>query len=73
MPGGDERMDGLVEKALAHGFSHASTLDAGTLQPRAEVRDMCSADKCGHYDQIGADSYSPDAASAAEAAEAFVG
>jgi predicted metal-binding protein len=51
MPGGDERMDALVEKALAHGFSHASTLDAGTLRPRAEVRDMCGADKCGHYDK----------------------
>jgi predicted metal-binding protein len=51
MQRGDERMDDLVGRALAHGFSHASTLDAGTLQPRTEVRDMCRADKCRHYDR----------------------
>jgi predicted metal-binding protein len=42
-------MDGLVKRALEHGFSHASPLDASTLAVRSEVRDMCRADKCRHY------------------------
>ena len=42
-------MDKLVEQALRHGFSHASLLDASTLEVRSEVRDMCRADKCHHY------------------------
>jgi predicted metal-binding protein len=39
----------LVERALKHGFSHASLLDASTLAVRSEVRDMCRADKCHRY------------------------
>jgi len=44
-------MDGLVEKALAFGFSHAALLDAETLTLRSEVRDMCAAGKCGSYNK----------------------
>jgi len=39
----------LVDQALAFGFSHAGALDAATLNPRQEVRDMCAADRCRHY------------------------
>jgi predicted metal-binding protein len=42
-------MNGLVERALKHGFSHASLLSASTLEVRSEVRDMCRADKCNRY------------------------
>ena len=42
-------MDGLVEKALAFGFSHAALLKAETLNLRTEVRDMCAAGKCKSY------------------------
>jgi predicted metal-binding protein len=44
-------MDVLVERALGFGFSHAALLDASTLAVRSEVRDMCRADKCRHYDK----------------------
>lgn len=37
------------QKALALGFSNAAALKVETLQPRQEVRDMCSADRCGAY------------------------
>jgi predicted metal-binding protein len=46
-----QKMNDLLKRALAHGFSHASTLCAEVLRPRAEVRDMCRADKCRHYDR----------------------
>ena len=39
----------LVEQAEAFGFSHAGPLDASTLEPRDEVRDMCAAGKCKGY------------------------
>jgi len=39
----------LAAQALAFGFSHAGPLDAATLNPRQEVRDMCAADRCRHY------------------------
>jgi len=39
----------LVGRAIAFGFSHAGGLDAATLNPRREVRDMCAADRCRHY------------------------
>ena len=42
-------MNAWIEKALALGFSQAAELDVATLTPRAEVRDMCAADKCGAY------------------------
>ncbi|MDR1509500.1 MAG: DUF2284 domain-containing protein [Synergistaceae bacterium] len=42
-------MNELVERALRHGFSHASLLDVSTLAVRNEVRDMCRADKCNRY------------------------
>lgn len=38
-------------KALSLGFSHAVPLDISTLQPRQDVRDMCSADTCGAYNK----------------------
>jgi predicted metal-binding protein len=41
----------LIEKALAHGFSHAGPLTVDTLRLRQEVRDMCNADKCQRYDK----------------------
>jgi predicted metal-binding protein len=42
-------MESLAAQALAFGFSHAAGLDAGTLQPREEVRAMCAADRCHLY------------------------
>ena len=44
-------MSDLVDKALAFGFSHAADLDPSTLVLLAEVRDMCSADRCHQYDK----------------------
>ncbi|MDR3254968.1 MAG: DUF2284 domain-containing protein [Synergistaceae bacterium] len=41
----------LEKRALAHGFSHVSALRAGTLRPRPEVREMCGADKCQHFNK----------------------
>lgn len=40
-------MDALLERALAHGFTHAAKMDVGTITLRDEVRDMCNANKCG--------------------------
>ena len=42
-------MRDLVREALAYGFSHAGPLDASTLNPRDEVREMCAADLCRSY------------------------
>ena len=42
-------MEDVVEQAIAFGFSHAGVLDASTLKPREEVRDMCAAGKCRGY------------------------
>ncbi|MCL2299030.1 MAG: DUF2284 domain-containing protein [Firmicutes bacterium] len=42
-------MEALIDRALAFGFSHAGGLDAATLNPRPEVRDMCAADRCRSY------------------------
>ena len=39
----------LAARALAFGFTSAGPLDAATLLPRPEVRDMCAADRCRHY------------------------
>ena len=39
----------IIDQALSLGFSHAGPLDAATLNPRQEVRDMCAADRCRHY------------------------
>ena len=44
-----QKMKDIVEQALAFGFSHAGVLDAATLKPREEVRDMCAAGKCKGY------------------------
>lgn len=38
-----------IRKACALGFATAVPLDISTLKPRQDVRDMCSADKCGAY------------------------
>ncbi len=38
-----------IELALAQGFTCAAALDPGALAVRAEVRDMCAADKCRAY------------------------
>ena len=42
-------MEILLSLARQAGFSHMAELDAATLRPMAEVRDMCSADKCRSY------------------------
>lgn len=39
-------MEQWITKALDIGFSVAAPLDISTLQPREDVRAMCSADKC---------------------------
>jgi len=39
----------LIGRALGFGFTSAGPLDAATLNPRQEVRDMCAADRCRHY------------------------
>ena len=39
----------LVELALGAGFTHAAVADAGILNPRQEVRDMCIANTCRRY------------------------
>ncbi|MCL2494480.1 MAG: DUF2284 domain-containing protein [Oscillospiraceae bacterium] len=39
----------FAARALAFGFTSAGPLDAATLLPRQEVRDMCAADRCRHY------------------------
>ncbi len=45
----DALQDFWIRKALSLGFTHAAPLDISTLQPRQDVRDQCSADKCGAY------------------------
>ena len=42
-------MEKWIQKALELGFSHAAPLNVATLQPRADVRQMCAADKCRAY------------------------
>ena len=37
------------QRAVSMGFSKAVPMDVNTLQPRQDVRDMCTADKCGAY------------------------
>jgi len=44
-------MQALADRALAFGFTSAGPLDAATLNPRQEVRDMCAADRCRHYNK----------------------
>jgi len=39
----------LIDRVLGFGFTSAGPLDAATLNPRQEVRDMCAADRCRHY------------------------
>ena len=38
-----------AKKARKMGFSTAYPIDISTLTPRADVREMCAADKCGAY------------------------
>ena len=38
-----------AKKAKKVGFSTAYPIDISTLTPRADVREMCAADKCGAY------------------------
>ena len=42
-------MDALLERALAHGFTHAAVMDPKTISLQNEVRDMCNANKCHIY------------------------
>ena len=42
-------MEKWIEKAKNLGFTHAAPLDPATLVPRAEVREMCAADRCRAY------------------------
>ena len=44
-----EKLKGLKELALSCGFSCAAELDPTLLVFREEVREMCSADRCGSY------------------------
>ena len=39
----------LAARVLTFGFTSAGALNAATLLPRQEVRDMCAADRCRHY------------------------
>ncbi len=45
----DSSVNYWCRKALSLGFTVAAPLDISTLQPRQDVRNMCSADKCGAY------------------------
>ena len=38
-----------IEKAKAIGFDEAAPLEPQSLEARADVREMCAADKCGAY------------------------
>lgn len=38
-----------IDDARISGFSYAAPLAIDTLQPRAEVREMCMANRCGLY------------------------
>ena len=42
-------MNKKVQTALDAGFTYAIELDVTTLEPNAQVREMCAADKCGAY------------------------
>ena len=42
-------MEHWITTAAQMGFTHAAPLDTAALVPRADVRDMCAADKCGAY------------------------
>ncbi len=42
-------MQKWIDTALELGFTAAVELDIATLLPRADVRDMCAADKCRAY------------------------
>ena len=42
-------MEKWMDLALKLGFDHAAPLNIATLNPRQDVRDMCSADKCRAY------------------------
>lgn len=41
----------IISAATKSGFTAAGELDVNTLEFRDEVRDMCSADRCGSYAQ----------------------
>lgn len=45
-------MENWIQTAKELGFDGAVVLDPSTLQPRADVRSMCQADKCGAYGRI---------------------
>jgi len=38
-----------IDKALELGFTEAVPLNVAALEPRQDVRDMCSADRCGAF------------------------
>lgn len=45
-------MRDVISEALQFGFTNACALEAATLLPRQEVRDMCAADRCRHYGKL---------------------
>jgi predicted metal-binding protein len=45
----DNRVQSLIEAAMAAGFTHAARLKGETLRFLPEVREMCNADRCHHY------------------------
>ena len=45
----DGKMETLIGAAMEAGFTHAAPLKAETLRFLPEVREMCNADRCHHY------------------------
>jgi len=44
-------IEDLIQEALAQGFSRAGALNMNALVFMPEVREMCAADRCRHYDK----------------------
>jgi predicted metal-binding protein len=45
----DTKMQALISAAVEVGFTHAAPLKTNTLRFLPEVREMCNADRCHHY------------------------
>ena len=43
------KIEALMEKAKAAGFTHVAPMAASTIELRQEVRDMCAVNSCGMY------------------------
>ena len=42
-------MTDLISLARQNGFTHVAPVDLSAAVPLAEVRDMCTADRCGCF------------------------